>query len=287
MKNLKSQMQTWSNLKTYWIKKKGYAKVPKSKMAQFTPECIENIKISEKRLARIAKYGPVTNKERYHSQKHNNRSVAVPGVKHLKITYIPGHSPFWQAAYTKFGHATQTSLETEDEAKAFILAVKWFNREVVPVLHKNSSINVLKYVKENFIYLGKSKWYPDKVCFDDLPPCNTNSAGVYVIMHGNRIHKVGKADGVKGLKQRIASYAKSKLSNITRANPDIFTVALHNKMTSELEGKTMSFYFMETPKGDELFNGLQVEKCVARSVEKELSMLARLQSHPMLLSASD
>jgi hypothetical protein len=58
-------------------------------------------------------------------------------------------------------------------------------------------------------------------------------------------------------------------------------------MTSELEGKTMSFYFMETPKGDELFNGLQVEKCVARSVEKELSMLARLQGHPMLLSASD
>lgn len=287
MKSLKSQMQTYSNLKNYWINKKGYAKVPKSKMAQFTPECIEHIKNSEKRMARIAKHGPVSNKERYHAQKHKNRSVAVPGVKHLKITYIPGHSPFWQAAYTKSGHATQSSLGTEDEEKALILAVKWFNREVVPVLHKNLEVNALKYVKENFKYLGKSKWDPDKVCFNDLPSCNTNSAGVYVIMYGNRIHKVGKADGVKGLKQRIASYAKSKLSNITRANPDMFTVALHNKMTSELEGKTMSFYFMETPKGDEMFKGLKVEKCVARSVEKELSMLARLQRHPMLLSSSD
>lgn len=287
MKDLKSQMKKWSSLKSYWIKKLGYAKVPKAKMAQFTPECIEHIKNSEKRLARIAKHGPVSNKERYHSQKHNNRSVPVPGVKHLKITYIPGHSPFWQAAYTKFGHATQTSLETEDEEKALVLAVKWFNRDVAPVLHKNFGVNALQYVKENFKYLGKSKWDSDKVCFNDLPTCNTNSAGVYVIMYGNRIHKVGKADGVKGLKQRINSYAKSKLSNITRANPDIFTVALHKKMTSELEGKTMSFYFMETPKRDEMFKGLQVEKCVARSVEKELSMLARLQGHPMLLSASD
>lgn len=287
MKDLKSQMKKWSGLKTYWIKKLGYAKVPKAKMAQFTPEEQEHIKNSEKRLARIAKHGPVSNKERYHSQKHNNRSIPVPGIKHLKIIYIPGHSSFWQAVYTKFGHTTQTSLETEDEEKALVLAVKWFNRDLAPVLHKNFEVNVLQYVEENFKYLGKSKWDPDKVCFGDLPPCETNSAGVYVIMHRKRIHKVGKADGVKGLKQRINSYTKSNLSNLTRANPDTFTIALHKKMTSELEGKTMSVYFMETPKREEMFKGLKVEKCVARSVEKELSMLARLQGHPMLLSACD
>lgn len=286
MSRSKEQRKMYS-AHNYWVVEKEHKKIPKKVTDKWSVETKEMLRQYLAKKARLAKHGPLSNKERYHSQKHNNRSVAVPDIKHLKITYIPGHSPFWQAVYTKSGHATQTSLGTKDEAKALILAVKWFNREVVPVLYKNSHVNVLEYVKERFEYLGKSKWDPDTVCFNDLPTCNTNSAGVYVIMYGNRIHKVGKADGVKGLKQRIASYAKSKLSNITRANPDTFTVALHKKMTSELKGKTMSFYFMETPKGDELFAGLQVEKCIARSVEKELSMLARLQGHPMLLSTND
>lgn len=291
MKELKPKIQKeikkYRSLKYYWVTKHGYARVPKEQMSRLSPECIEYVKHSEKRMATVAKHGSLSTKERYHSKKDQNRRVSVPKVKHLRIVLFPGNSSFWQASYTKAGHKMQTSLKTKDEAKALVLAVKWFNEFVVPILHKNVNVKVLEFVQKNFTLLGESKWNSEKVGFTDLPPCKTNSAGVYVIMYRNKIQKVGKADGVKGLGQRLGSYARSNLSNIKRANPDSFTIALHKNMTTKLKGKAMQFYFFATPKEQVSFKGLHVEACYARSLEKELSMLARLQGHPMLLSTND
>jgi hypothetical protein len=55
-------------------------------------------------------------------------------------------------------------------------------------------------------------------------------------------------------------------------------------MTNELKNKKLEMYVLPTEPIIFKFLGIEVEGMIARSLEKKLSILAREQDHPMLLS---
>jgi len=274
--------------KKYYVTKLGYDSIPEKVLKKWSPSLREYARLSVARKAHVAEYGRRTNKVRYQEQKQNNRTVDIKEIRHLQIVLIPGQSKNWMAKFTKASHRYAKSANTTDEQKAIVFAKKWYKEKIVPMLQNNSSVKVLDFVKQKCTLLGKSKWNSDQYGFLELSKCSTKQSGVYVIIHGNKIQKVGKADGVRGLQARLGNYASSNKSRITGKYVDQFTVRLNEKMNyPELKGKSLSFYYYEIPKKETTLEGFKVQTCMARSFEKELSIQARLQGHPMTLSGTD
>lgn len=272
----------------YWVTEKGCKTIPKKVLDKWSPQLRERAREYYAKKQRIAKHGVMSVSERYHSEKHNNQTVNVQNIKHLQIKLVPGQSKNWSAHYIKIGNQCSKTTKTADKNKALEFAVKWYKETIVPSLQKSSKVNVSSFIKEHFTFLGKSKWNHQECGFLDLPTCPTKNSGVYVIMLNGKVLKVGKADGAKGLQYRLKSYASKNKSRITGKFADQFTIRLDSNMRSpELSGKSLSFYYHATAKVEKEYHGIKVETCIARSLEKQLSILCRLQNHPMTLSGSD
>lgn len=193
----------------------------------------------------------------------------------------------WYVRYESGGLRKEKTCKTDDIELATKFAKKFYKEEIVPLLQNNSKVKVIDFIMDKCILLGQSKWDADTYSFSDLPICATRQSGVYFILHGKKVLKVGKADGMKGLHARLYSYRSNNKSRVVGKYADQFTAVLHEKMTTLLKGKKLSFYYYEIPKKETVLEGFKVHTCMARSFEKELSVQARLQGHPMTLSGSD
>ena len=283
----KEERKRFYSSKSYYTRI-GQDSIPEHVLEKWSPALREYAIASMSRMANVKKNGVLDSKARYHSKRESNRTLNVEGIRHLQISLVPGHSKNWMARYTKISHKCAKSTNTADEHKAIEYAKKWYKNTVLPTLQNNSDIKVLDFVKQKCTLLGKSKWNHDEYGFLDLPRCLSSQSGVYFILHRNKIQKVGKADGAKGLQARLRNYASSNKSRVTGKYIDQFTISLNEKMASpELKGKAVSFYYYEIPKKETTLEGFKVQTCMARSFEKELSIQARLQGHPMTLSGSD
>lgn len=210
--------------------------------------------------------------------------------KNLYVTTLGKQSPFLYAHFNDRTINKRITTKTADRNKAEAFAIKWHKEYIVPLLEEtnNSEVKVIDFVMEKCTFLGKSKWNSEEYGFLDLPMCSTRKPGIYLILHGKKILKVGKADGAHGLYGRLYSYRSSNRHRVHGKYPDQFTVMLNNKMNlPELSGKALSFYYYEIPKKRTILEGFEIESCVARSFEKQLSKQCRLQNHPMTLSGSD
>jgi hypothetical protein len=213
--------------------------------------------------------------------------VCVNIARNLTLLLYTQQSKNWYVRFESGSIRKERTCKTPDKEQAMKFAKKWFKEEIVPLLENNSKVKVIDFVMNKCTLLGKSKWDETTYGFSNLPPPPTKQTGVYFILHGKKIMKVGKADGVKGLYNRLSSYRGNNTSRVTGKYVDQFTVVLNEKMTTVLKNKSLSFYYYEIPKKETTLEGFKVQTCVARSFEKELSIQARLQGHPMTLSGSD
>jgi hypothetical protein len=219
------------------------------------------------------------------------KQTRIKLVKCLQIYKKRDTSKNWTAGYHSASLFISKSCKTSDVELAKKFAMIWYKETVIPKLQNklqtSTKSKVIDFVFDKCTLLGSSKWNSETYSFPDLPVCMTKQAGVYFVVSGKKILKVGKADGSKGLQTRLSSYRLNNRSRVWGNFPDQFTVTLNEKMTTLLKNKTLSFYYFEIPKKETTLEGFKVQTCMARSFEKELSIHARLQGHPMTLSGSD
>lgn len=207
--------------------------------------------------------------------------------RNLSLLRYTKQSPNWYVKFDFGATKKERTCKTPDQAEATKFAKKWYKEEIVPLLENNSKVKVIDFVLNKCTLLGKSKWDAETYGFSQLPKCPTKQTGVYFVLHGKKILKVGKADGAQGLYHRLYSYRCNNASRLRGNYIDSFTASLNKKMTTLLKNKSLSFYYYEIPKKETTLEGFKVQTCMARSFEKELSVQCRLQGHPMTLSASD
>lgn len=88
-----------------------------------------------------------------------------------------------------------------------------------------------------------------------------------------------------GLKGRIVTYRNSLVENFKRGDS---TVVLWNRvMTGSLSDRVLSIYLLPLEPEKKLFHGVEVELSIARSLELELSKLAKQQGHSLKLSGQN
>ena len=208
--------------------------------------------------------------------------------KNVFVTLVNG-SPYYYAVFdnNRIKKYKTTKTKTKKEAEEF--AVNWYKEVIVPQLKdRQSDVKVVDLILNRCTFLGKSKWDSEECGFLQLPICQTKCSGVYFILFRKKVLKVGKADGAQGLYARLYSYRSKNKKRLQGKYPDQFTATFSEKMNSpELKGKSLSFYYYEIPKIETTLEGFKVQTCMARSFEKELSIQARLQGHPMTLSGTD
>ena len=155
------------------------------------------------------------------------------------------------------------------------------------------NMTALDYIAARFTFhslitydIEKCKWI--------IPILNTHSHGVYAIMLGNDILKLGKGDSNRkpkekgsarngGLRARIDSYRHVGKS---QAEGDPTGKLWHKIMSGPLAGKELQLLYMETPTTiikDDLL-GVDIVASTAREYERIISDMATRDGHSMLLS---
>ena len=147
-----------------------------------------------------------------------------------------------------------------------------------------SSVNVLDFIRANTIFHSEMKYNIARKSFD-LKPYKNTEPGIYFILDNADILKIGKAEGKLGLKGRIATYRTRLVKQYETGDA---TVILWNKtMTTTLNNKVLNMYLLPLEPRKIDYKGVEVEMLIARSLEHELSKLARSQGNTMLLSGQD
>jgi hypothetical protein len=121
-----------------------------------------------------------------------------------------------------------------------------------------------------------------------MEQCRDTTTGVYFIVDEQNgmfdILKVGKAEGKRGLSQRLNGY---RTTGRTRLPVDRTAQLWHNVMTNQHRGSTLSVYIYPLAMTEVLIEGYTVRSSMVRSFEETLSKQARLEGNSMLLSGFD
>lgn len=160
-------------------------------------------------------------------------------------------------------------------------------------------MDLIEFVKRRASYAGKWRYSieTDKAGFswtvgslDTVP----TEPGIYFLLSHNstRLQKIGKAEGAKGLIQRLGQYTtiKSIDGKIMRDRTDRLWFSKMTHADSELRGQEIDIYWYITkPALVSLEDGdlmLKLEAQWARSLERELNLIAAKQGHHMELSGN-
>lgn len=143
-------------------------------------------------------------------------------------------------------------------------------------------LTVLEFMRQNAKFHSLMSYSLARKSFS-MEPCNDETPGIYFIVNGDDILKIGKAEGRLGLKGRMQSY-RSDLS--TRRN-DHTVERICAAMTGPLDNCVLHMYILPTPTKTMDFKGLEIELQMARSLEAVLSRRARDEGHSMQLSGQD
>lgn len=151
-------------------------------------------------------------------------------------------------------------------------------------LAKDSAVKltVLEFMHTHATLHSSMDYDPSRKSFS-IQPCEDSTPGVYFIVNGHDILKIGKAEGRHGLKGRINSYR----SNLSTRKNDHTVDRIFSAMTGKLHGAILQMYILPLPKEKAVFKGYEIELQMARSLEEALSKQARLERHSMLLSGQD
>lgn len=160
-----------------------------------------------------------------------------------------------------------------------------------------SQVDLIEFVKHRANYAGKWRYSirSDKAGFawttgslDTVPA----EPGIYFLLSHNstRLQKIGKAEGAKGLIQRLGQYTtiKSIDGKIMRDRTDRLWFSKMTRADSELCGQEIDIYwYITNPTLVSFEDGgltLKLEAQWARSLERELNVIADKQGHCMELS---
>jgi hypothetical protein len=182
---------------------------------------------------------------------------------------------------TKNAETVSYTLDIDDDSRIFESLSTEI--DVIPD-YKNSALQFIK-TKANFH--GTMHYLPERMGFDMLP-YSSPQTGIYFILDSNdRIHKVGKAEGKGGLKRRFNNY---RANNCTRyhIHNDKTTIMVNRIMTGPLKNEILYMYVLEIKKEPFLYeNTYTIEKSYIRALEEAISIHARSDGHPMLLSSQN
>jgi len=145
------------------------------------------------------------------------------------------------------------------------------------------TIPIKNFIRDKATFHSEMTYDETRICFN-IKPYRSTETGIYFILDGEDILKVGKAEGKQGLAGRIGSYRSSQ---ITRLSNDRTTQLLFNTMTKSHKGKTLSLYVFEIKMIETIFEGYPVKTSLVRSFEETLSRQARSEGHSMVLSGQD
>lgn len=146
-------------------------------------------------------------------------------------------------------------------------------------------MTTLEFVKKIAKYHSEMK-YDESRCSFIMEPYKNTATGVYFILDGDNILKIGKAEGINGLKGRVASYRLNHSKRKMTGN-DYTLNRFYELMTGEFKNKILQMYIYEVPHQEVVLEGYLIKTHMARNLEKILSQQAREEQHCMLLSGHD
>ena len=144
-------------------------------------------------------------------------------------------------------------------------------------------LSALEFVREKAKFHSDMEYSEERSGFL-MDQCKSLSPGIYFILDNEDILKVGKADGVYGLKGRMNSY-RSNLSARRGKDHTVDRFFLH--MTGALKNKVLQMFIYEVPVTEIISEGYVIPMNIARGLEKILSQQAKKEGHTMLLSGQD
>jgi hypothetical protein len=143
-------------------------------------------------------------------------------------------------------------------------------------------MKVIDFVKNKAVKHSLMNYCEDRKSFT-MDVYYGKNPGIYFILDGNNILKVGKADGKNGLQGRLSSY-RGRLSS---RSSDYTVQLIYAKMTGPLKNKTLEMWVYELKPVILNVEGFEVEAQMARSLESKLSLLARNEGHTLELSGQN
>lgn len=161
------------------------------------------------------------------------------------------------------------------------------------------TLSVIQFIKKH------AKLHDDDVTYNDvdykwnIKSYPNKNPGIYLIcvrVNGKlEILKVGKAEGVKGIYQRLSQYRSSGknrvegVSETGRYDRSVLTVHIAMQDVYKQYGKkvVMEIYTHEMPKLNIDYCGYTLESSHIRSLEKLLSLQAEKEGHSMTLSGQN
>jgi hypothetical protein len=143
-------------------------------------------------------------------------------------------------------------------------------------------MTVLEFIDKKTTFHDDMIYNQDRNSFN-MNICQITEPGVYFILDGKDILKVGKADGRFGLKGRINNY---RADNLKRAAWDKTSAKILRIFEDpKMRKKKLKMYVLPVPMVESLFEGYTVKMSRARSVEELLSRQAESEGHSLLLSS--
>lgn len=143
-------------------------------------------------------------------------------------------------------------------------------------------MTVLEFIKTKAIFHDTMTYNVARNSFN-MSICQITEPGVYFILDGDDIQKVGKADGRYGLKGRLNDY---RADNFKRAEFDKTAAKILRLFSKpKMRKKTLSMYVLPIPMVESVFEGYTVQMSRARSVEELLSRQAEQEGHSLLMSS--
>tara|TARA_B110000908_G_C10033694_1_gene348582 strand:+ start:212 stop:655 length:444 start_codon:yes stop_codon:yes gene_type:complete len=145
-------------------------------------------------------------------------------------------------------------------------------------------ISILNFIQEHAIFHSDMAYDESRKSFN-MNSYENNHPGIYFILDGDDLLKIGKADGNTGLKGRISTYRTRLVRSYETG--DQTTILWHTVMTGNLKNKKLKMYVLPIDPIKVSFKGVEVNAMMARSLEKKLSELANIQGHSMMLSGQN
>ena len=150
-----------------------------------------------------------------------------------------------------------------------------------------SKSTVLKFMESaKVIFYADMRYNPQKKSFDFFLSNQIEldkTHGIYFILDGDDILKIGKADGVNGLRGRVKSYQ----ANLQSRKNDHTVDLIYTIMMGPLKGKGLKMYIYPLPPKEVEHHGYILESQMTRSLERVLSKQAKEECHSMLLSGQN
>jgi hypothetical protein len=140
-------------------------------------------------------------------------------------------------------------------------------------------MTVLEFIKSKATFHSEMHYLKPEKSFA-MNPCKIKTSGIYFILHGDDILKVGKAEGKHGIQGRLWSYR----SNLSKRKDDKTVQLFEKVMTKELKDRVLNIYFYETPPVNIKHEGFELQAHYARSLEIHLSKQAKCEGHSLLLT---